>query len=77
MASNRFAHRMHGVDSTAERRLRGALALNIAEQVGALREVDMRLTDAQSVREARQMVARMIADREQQVDALAMGVGHA
>lgn len=77
MASNRFAHRMHGVDSTAERRLRSALALNIAHQVVALRDAETRIAAAQSADEARQMVARMIAEREQQVDAQAMGVGHA
>lgn len=77
MASDRFAHRMHGADSHAERRLRGAVALNIANQVVALREADMRLTAAQTVDEARQVVARMIAEREQQVDAQAVEPGHA
>jgi hypothetical protein len=77
MASNRFARRIFGVDSHAERRLRCALALNIANQMVALRDAETRLAAAQSADEARQLVARMIAEREQQVDAQAVEPGHA
>jgi hypothetical protein len=77
MASQRFAHRMHGVDSAAERSLRAQLAHNIALRVVALREARAAIDTAATVDAARAAVEAQIAGREQQASASAMGVGHA
>lgn len=77
MASNRFQHRIHGVDTAAERQMRAQLALNVAQQVVALNEARMRLTGAHDLPEARAVIDRMLAERQPQIAALAVGAGHA
>jgi hypothetical protein len=76
MASGRFALRAEPHDPVL-RQHRARLALNVAHQVLALREAHMRLTCARDPREALGIVERMIAEREQQVDAAATEPGHA
>ena len=77
MASNRFAQRISGIDSGAERRMRAALAMNVAQQVLALNEARMRLSGARDLGEACAVVDRMLAERQPQIAALGTEAGHA
>lgn len=76
MASGRFALRAQPQDH-ALRQHRARLAQNVCQQVLALNEAAMRLSGARDLREARQLVAAMMADRQRQIDALAVEPGHA
>lgn len=76
MASGRFALRAQPQDP-ALRQHRARLAINVAHEVLALRECHMRLTGARNPREAVGIVERMIHEREQHIDAMAVEPGHA
>lgn len=77
MASNRFAQRMYPRDSSAERAARAMLANNVCQQVLAMNQVRMHLEGARDAHDARRIVDRMLAAGQQQIDAIALGNGHA